>query len=99
MTNFTDGKRLLKIKMYECEGENRKPDFENDFFEVGGLEYDEEKNAYIVKDMEYLIEQAEDWKNGVGDYRRDEEEEERRREKEITSFVMYDMTDLPTKGE
>ena len=35
---------------------------------MGGLPYDAETDTYTVDDVEYLVEQAEDWRNGVGDY-------------------------------
>lgn len=44
------------------------PAWEADFYEVGSLPYDEETGAYTVMDVDYLIEQAMDWKNGTGDY-------------------------------
>lgn len=43
-------------------------DWSNDFFEVGSLERDEEAEAYLVDDVEYCIEQANDWKMSRGDY-------------------------------
>lgn len=68
MTRFTDGKKTIEITMNTWEYEQYTPDFSADFFSVGSLPYDEEKEAYIVKDTDYLTEQANDWKAGIGDY-------------------------------
>lgn len=43
-------------------------DFSADFFAVGGLYYSEVFDAYLVEDIDYLVEQAGDWKNLIGDY-------------------------------
>ena len=75
MTRFTDGKKNVSIRMAVWVHGGYLPDWENDFFEVGGLRYDEEREAYIVDDVNYLIEQAEDWRMGRGDYRDDYEGE------------------------
>ncbi len=64
MTRLTDNKKTVEINMI---GKN-KIDFSNEFFEIGGLPYDSEKDAYIVPDVDYCIEQANDAKNGKGDY-------------------------------
>lgn len=64
MTRFTDGKRTLEITMKVWNGNGYDPDWSNDCFEVGGLEYDEEKEAYIVEDVDYLAEVARDWERG-----------------------------------
>lgn len=68
MTKLTDGKKTVEITMKMWKYGQYTPDWSNDFFEVGGLEYDEELDAYKVNDVDYCIEQAEDWKNGVGDF-------------------------------
>ena len=75
MTRFTDGKKTVEITMKVWDYDQYSPDWEADFFEIGGLKYDEESGAYMVKDVDYLIEQAEDWHNGVGDYQDDYEGE------------------------
>lgn len=62
---FTDGKRTVEIRMYGING----AEWSNDFFNGGhGCEYDEEKEAYIVNDVDYCIEAAEDCVNHRGDY-------------------------------
>lgn len=67
MTRFTDGTKTIELEMRVWNGFDYDPAFEDEFFDVGGLEYDANEDAYIVEDVEYLIEQAMDWKNGYGD--------------------------------
>ena len=62
---MTDGRRTVEIEMRTWDGNNYSPDWSVDFFSVP---YDEEKEMYVVEDVDYCIEQAEDWKNGIGDY-------------------------------
>lgn len=76
MTRFTDGLRLVEISMYSVNGSDVTPDWENDFFDVGGLGYDELLDAYIVDDVKFLIDEAYDWKHGQGDYDITDEEDE-----------------------
>ena len=54
------------------KGSGWSPDWSDDFFEAGRLQYDAERDARIVKDTEYCIDYAMDWKNGVGDFYSDE---------------------------
>ena len=72
-TRLTDGKRTVEIVMNLWTGSQYTPDFSADFFEAGALDYDEEKEAYVVEDVDYCIEQAEDWENSRGDYAEDED--------------------------
>lgn len=58
MTRLTDGKKTVEIEMKKWNGSGYDPDWSEDFFEVGQVPYDEEKEAYIVKDVDYCIEQA-----------------------------------------
>ena len=71
-TRLFDGKKIAEITMTTWNGSGWTPDWSNDFFKVGGLEYDAEQDAYKVKDVDYCIEQAEDWKNSEGDFCDDE---------------------------
>ena len=54
MAKFYDGKNLLEISMVDKNGTH----FENDFFEVGGLPYSDDLDAYKVDDVYYLIDYA-----------------------------------------
>ena len=74
MTAFTDdGKTVVQIGLYEHSVDSifQRVDFSCDFYEVGSLPYDEKIGAYVVDDVNYLIEQAEDWLNQRGDFRDD----------------------------
>lgn len=64
MARLTDNEKTVEIRMYGANG----VEWADDFFEIGNLEYDEKKNAYMVPDVGYCIEQANDWKNGIGDF-------------------------------
>ena len=69
MTKFTDGTRTVSIQMYEYNsGGNPTPDWEDSFYQVGSLPYDEEIGAYRVSSIYYLIEQAYEYKFGEGDH-------------------------------
>ena len=65
MTRFTDGKRTVEITMKVWNGSGYDPDWSNDCFNISTLEYDEEKEAYKVEDVDYLCEVARDWENGT----------------------------------
>lgn len=58
---ITDGKRTVEIRMMIWQGNGYSPDWANDFFDAGLLHYDEEAEAYIVDDIDYCIEQAQEW--------------------------------------
>lgn len=73
MTRLTDGKKTAEISMTEWTGNGYTPDWSNDFFEVGALKYNPETEAYEVEDVEYCVEQAQDWAAAKGDYREDED--------------------------
>ena len=69
MTRLTDGKRIVDISMrvWNDDCNNYSPDWSADFFNVGSL-LRTENGDYIVKDVDYCIEQAFDWENGRGDF-------------------------------
>lgn len=68
---LTDGTHTVEITMY---GEDHN-DWSADFFDAGLLPYDEEIGAHRVKNVAYCIEQAEDWRDGIGDYPNEYNEE------------------------
>lgn len=72
MTRLTDGAKTVEITMQTWTGAGYTPDFSADFFEIGGLPFDDETEAYIVEDAEYCVEQAEDWANARGDFANDD---------------------------
>ena len=65
---LSDGKKAIEIKLQRWNGAGYDPDISNDFFEAGSLPYDEENGTYIVDDVDYCIDYANDWKNGKGDF-------------------------------
>ena len=68
MSKYTDGKKTVEIIMHTWNGNGYDPSWEADFFCNGLLPYDEETETFRVQDVDYLIEQANDWKMGVGEY-------------------------------
>lgn len=69
---LTDGKRTVEITIMMWEKDHYTPDSSIDFFDAGSLPFDADADAYVVKDVEYCIEQAHDWQKGIGDYYDDE---------------------------
>lgn len=65
---ITDGNKTINITMREWDRTGWGSDFANEFFADGHSVFDREREAYVVKDVAYCIEQAMDWKNGTGDY-------------------------------
>lgn len=64
-----DGKKLVEITMHLWRnGEGLSPDWASDFFEAGSLVYDEERSVYLVDDVDYCLNQADDWKHREGDF-------------------------------
>ena len=60
---MTDGKKTVAITMKVWNDFNTgySPDWSNDFFNAGILPYDEDEDFFIVDDVDYCIEQAEEW--------------------------------------
>ena len=73
---MTDGKKTINITMREWNGSGYNPDWSNDFFDAGSLSYDAAKDAYIVEDVDYCIDQANDCINHTGDFFDGEEKNE-----------------------
>lgn len=71
MTRLIDKNKAVEISIREWDEENSQygPDWAADFFEVGGLKTVEGPElAYIVDDVDYCIEYANDMVAGVGDF-------------------------------
>jgi alkanesulfonate monooxygenase SsuD/methylene tetrahydromethanopterin reductase-like flavin-dependent oxidoreductase (luciferase family) len=64
---LTDGKKVVDIKMQVWNGSGYDPDWSQDFFEAGSLATDD-SGASVVDDVDYCIEQAQDWAKKRGDY-------------------------------
>lgn len=77
---MTDGTKTIEITMCTFDGLNLSPDFSHEFFEAP---YDEEAGVYRVKDVDYCIERANDWRDGVGDFYDPEAEEDDRVERMV----------------
>ena len=73
MIRLTDGNITAEIVMNNWDGNGWTPDWSPDFFEAGGLEYNDETDTYKVEDVEYCIEQARDWQNAIGDFLEDDD--------------------------
>lgn len=76
---LTDNKKTVEITMHHnwIDGEGYTPDWSEDFFCSGNLNYDEDRDAYIVKDVDYCVDQANDWMHSTGDFSMDESNEDR----------------------
>ena len=85
-----DGKKMVNIEMNNWTGNGYTPDWSIDFFEAGGLEYNEDMDAYMVEDVDYCIEQAMDWKNADGDFYEPDAD---------TSDRNVDVEEIKTTGE
>lgn len=83
---MTDGKKLVEVTMKIWNGSGYGPDWANEFFETAGLEFDGEVDAFMVNDVDYCIEQMEDWKNCVNDYIDDEDPDGNRYVDTVTLF-------------
>ena len=60
---ITDGKKTVDITMHMWDDfAGLSPDWSADFFMAGSLPYDEETDTYTVEDVDYCIDQANDWK-------------------------------------
>ena len=74
MVTIIDSNKAVEISIREWDEENTQygPDWSADFFEVGNLETcfadDSMEPAYIVDDVDYCIEQANDMVAGIGDF-------------------------------
>lgn len=74
MVVLVDNNKAVEISIREWDEENTQygPDWSADFFEVGGLKtVDDPEFAYIVDDVDYCIEYANDMVAGVGDFAED----------------------------
>ena len=67
-TKLVSGNRMVEVEMQLWNGFQYTPDWSYDFFNVGTLKYDNDLDAYEVDDIDYCIEQANDWMNKEGDY-------------------------------
>lgn len=64
MTRFID----TNGKIAEITLINNGSEWQDEFFNVGSLSYNEDSDAYEVEDVDYLIDQANDYISGFGDF-------------------------------
>lgn len=86
---LTNGKKAINIQMMVWDSitdSGYSPDWSSDFFEAGSLPYNADTDTYTVSDINYCIEQANDWKNGVGDFYYDDNEDISGREVFVEEF-------------
>lgn len=91
-TRLVCGNRMVEITMTTWTGTEYTPDWSNDFFEVGTLKYDKDLEAYEVEDIDYCIDQAEDWKNKEGDFYGEEDVEGVERSVDVDEIDFPPMT-------
>ena len=65
---LTDGRRTVRIEMRIWNGRYYTPDWSEEFFEAGLLMRSSNTGAYYVDDIDYCIDQANDWANKEGDF-------------------------------
>ena len=72
MTTIYDDRKTVEITMREWDNNAHAAtmDWSNDFF--GGAEWDADRGAYHVADVDYCIECAMDWRDCTGDFHDDE---------------------------
>lgn len=74
MTYFSDGKKVVGISLFTSNGTGLSEDLSNEFYNVGILPKTEMeiegfgRVVYLVKDADYLVEQAHDYGNATGEY-------------------------------
>lgn len=65
MVRLFDDKICADIMIKRWEGNGYSCDISADYYDVGGLEYDSEKDAYRVKDVQYCIDILDDADEGI----------------------------------
>lgn len=63
---LTDNNKTIEITMHTWTGSDWGLDYSFDFFDMAP--YDEEREVYVVDDVDYCIEEAEDWEYNRGDF-------------------------------
>ena len=74
MTRFTDGHRVALIEMQVLNGGILSPDLSQDILAdaITGFSFD--YDAYLVNDLDWLVDYANDWLNFKGDFYYDAQE-------------------------
>lgn len=66
---IADNRRIVDIEMVIRKGDGYSPDWSADFFEAGSLVYDDERDVFVVDDVDYCIACAQDWASEDESYR------------------------------
>lgn len=74
MTRFTDGHRVALIEMQVLHGSILSPDLSQDILAdaITGFSFDHD--AYLVNDLDWLVDYANDWLNFKGNFYYDAQE-------------------------
>ena len=88
-TRLVSGNRMVAIEMQTWDGRQYTSDWSNDFFEVGNLKYNKDLDAYEVEDIDYCIDQANDWKDKEGDFYGEEDAEGVERSVDVVAITGY----------
>lgn len=95
-TKLVSGNRMVAIEMQTWDGNQYTPDWSSDFFEVGNLNYNKDLDAYEVEDVDYCIDQANDWMYKEGDYYGEEDADGIER---VTTVEELDFPAITKDGE
>lgn len=66
MTRFIDKEnRIVAVTITDRK---TRQGMEKDFFEVGALKFDSNFNAYLIDDIDYLIDRMNDYRFAIGNF-------------------------------
>lgn len=77
MTRFTDGHRTALIEMQVWHNDNCSPDLSQDILADAIHGFSFEHDAYLVNDLDWLVDYANEWLNHTGDFYYDDPAEKR----------------------
>lgn len=77
MTRFTDGHRVALIEMQIWKDDHASPDLSQDILADAITGFSFENDAYLVNDLDWLVDYANNWLNFKGDFYYDDDHEER----------------------
>lgn len=74
MTRFTDGHRVALIEMQVWKNDLLSPDLSQDILADAITGFSVERDAYLVKDLDLLVDYANDWLTFNGYFYYDDQE-------------------------
>lgn len=92
-----DDKKVMDIDLYATDGTSLGESLALDFFEAGNLKRTDD-GTYIVDNVDYCLEMAEDWLNYAGDFADDEEIEGIEREVQSIQYTRVPASDCYWDG-